>query len=230
MMRYGNIHILPIQNHPSTPSERARSIVQHPISIPLEAIHGGILALVPAVMTLKTPSLLIRVVRGLIVRMRPVGWRMSFKIVSKLVTFDGSKAYYIGQIGPPNQSSLSDSLRGGSLALEVVSLLCEEFSKSQVSPHLFAPSARKRIEPSKDSWISPWLMRPGVLFVRLVVIVLPRGALGGLVEEVGASLLVPDTVNRMSTIVDQLVRTRSDARVVGACRYSCRLQLALTAS
>lgn len=73
-------------------------------------------------------------------------------------------------------------------------------------------------------------MRPGVLFVRLVVVVLTRGALDGLVEKVGASLLTPDTVNRMITIVDQLIRTRSNARVVGACRYSCRLQLALTAS
>lgn len=45
-------------------------------------------------------------------------------------------------------------------------------------------------------------MRPGVLFARLVVIVLPLGAPSSLVEEVGASLLVPDVVNGMSATVD----------------------------
>lgn len=84
----------------------------------------------------------------------------------------------------------------------MVSFSYEHFWEAQILPHLSAPSARKRNEPSEDSRISPWLMRPGVLFARLVVIVLPLGAPSSLVEEVGASLLVPDVVNGMSTTVD----------------------------
>ncbi len=109
-------------------------------------------------------------------------------------------------------------------------MLYEEFSETQFSPHLSARSARKRSEPSEDSRTSPWLMRPGVLFARVVVVVLPLGTLGFLVEEVCISLLEPDILNGRKAISEQLIRTLSNTWGIGACDDRCRLVLAVAAS